>query len=140
MMAMGITLRVISPKSTVFDSVVEEVVLPSTQGPLSLKPGDSKTVPPLATGVIRFRRIGDQRWECIAVMGGFAELEDDDLNVLVNDAELGDQINVEVARAALVEAEQAMKRVPAGDRQAAFAAEQARARARAVFEAASGSV
>ncbi len=137
---MGITLRVISPKSTLFDSVVEEVVLPSTTGPLSLKVGDWEILPPLATGVIRFRRIGEQRWECIAVMGGFAELEDDGLNVLVNDAEFGDQINVEVARVALDEAERAMMQVPAGDRQAQLVAKKARDRARARFEAASGSV
>ena len=122
------------------DSVVEEVVLPSINGPLSPKSGDWEILPPLATGVIRFRRIGKQRWECIAVMGGFAELEADDLNVLVNDAELGDQIDVEVARVALDEAEQAMMQVPAGDRQAQVVAKKAQARARARFEAASGSV
>lgn len=137
---MEITFRVITPARTVFDGPVEEVVLPSSNGPVSLKPGDPLTLLPLDTGVIRIRRVGGQRWEFLTVLGGFCELEDLELIALVNDSERGDTINVEEAREALAEAEKLVKQVSAADRQAAFAADRALKRARARFEAASGSV
>lgn len=135
---MELTFRVITPALTVFDGAVEEVVVPSSQGPVTFKPGDSPTLLALETGVIRIRRVGGQGWEFLTVIGGFCELDDVELIALVNESERGDSINLEEARAAFAHAETLKAQLPENDRQAAYAADRALRRARARFEAASG--
>ena len=39
-------------------------------------------------------------WQAIALLGGFAEVEEDEVTILVNGAERGDKINLEEARTA----------------------------------------
>ena len=50
-------------------------------------------------GVLRLRL--KSQWKSIALMGGFAEIESDEVIVLVNNAEIGSEINVEEAEQAL---------------------------------------
>ena len=39
----------------------------------------------------------NSQWKSIALMGGFAEIESDEVIVLVNNAEIGSEINVQNA-------------------------------------------
>jgi F-type H+-transporting ATPase subunit epsilon len=59
----------------------------------------------LDTGVMRLRSGG--AWSTIALMGGFAEVEADEVTVLVNAAELGSSINAASAEAAFEAAQSA---------------------------------
>ncbi len=88
---MSLTLRVLSPDKSVFDGKAEEVILPSTTGLLGVLPGHISMVTAIDIGVLRVRNNGS--WDSIALMGGFAEVESDDVTVLVNSAELGSDIN-----------------------------------------------
>ncbi len=56
----------------------------------------------LDVGVLRVLNNG--AWASIAIMGGFAEVEADDVTVLVNGAELGSKINAAAAEADLEKA------------------------------------
>ena len=88
---MSLTLRVLAPDKSVFDDTVEEVILPSTTGLLGVLPGHISMVTAIDIGVLKVRTTkGD--WSSIALMGGFAEVESDDVTVLVNSAELGESI------------------------------------------------
>ncbi|CCH67525.1 ATP synthase epsilon chain [Richelia intracellularis HH01] len=69
-------------------------------------------------------------------MGGFAEVEEDEVTILVNSAERGDSIDLEEARSALNDAETLLSRVSEGDRQAQLQAKKSFKRARARFQAA----
>jgi F-type H+-transporting ATPase subunit epsilon len=89
---------------------------------------------------MRVRADRNQDWVAIALMGGFAEVEADEVTILVNGAERGDNINLEQARAAYNEAQSRVNQVQASDRQAQFQANQALKRARARFQAAGGMV
>jgi F-type H+-transporting ATPase subunit epsilon len=73
-------------------------------------------------------------------MGGFAEVEADEVTILVNGAERGDKINLEDARAAYTQAEARVNQSQNPDRQQQLQATQALKRARARFQAAGGMV
>ena len=88
---MSITLRVLAPDKSVFDGKAEEVILPSTSGLVGILPGHISMVTAIEIGVLRVKNQG--KWASIALMGGFAEVESDDVTVLVNGAELGKNID-----------------------------------------------
>jgi len=135
---MALTVRVVSPDKTVWDSDAEEVILPSTTGQLGILSGHAPLLTALDTGVMRVRPGKD--WVAIALMGGFAEIENNEVTILVNGAERGDKINLEEARAAYNEAEARINQVQNGARQEQIQATQALKRARARFQAAGGMV
>ena len=99
---MSLTLRVLAPDQSVFDGSAEEVILPSTTGLLGILPGHISMVTAIDTGVLRVFVNGN--WNSIALMGGFAEVENDEVTVLVNAAELGSKIDSSSAEADLEKA------------------------------------
>lgn len=137
---MTLTVRVLSPDKTVWDEAAEEVILPSTTGQLGILSGHAPLLSALDTGVMRVRAGKNQSWTAIALMGGFVEVEENEVTILVNGAERGDAINLEEARSAYTEAQGKLDRVTPDDRQAQIQATQAFKRARARFQAAGGMV
>jgi len=99
---MSLTLRVLAPDKSVFDGKAEEIILPSTTGLLGILPGHISMVTAIDTGVLRVLNNG--KWDSIALMGGFAEVESNEVTVLVNGAELGSSIDSSSAEAELEEA------------------------------------
>ena len=92
---MSITLRVLAPDQSVFDGNADEVILPSTTGQLGILPGHVSLLTALDFGVLRVRE--GNGWQSIALQGGFAEVDADEVTVLVNAAELGNSINADAA-------------------------------------------
>ncbi|MBD3880511.1 F0F1 ATP synthase subunit epsilon [Phormidium tenue FACHB-886] len=136
---MALTVRVIAPDKTVWDSSAEEVILPSTTGQLGILTGHAPLLSALDIGVMRVRDSKD--WVAIALMGGFAEVENDEVTILVNGAERGDNIDREAARQAYSDAEARLSQARSGtSRQEQIQAEKALRRARARFQAAGGMV
>lgn len=136
---MTLTVRVVAPDKTVWDSEAEEVILPSTTGQLGILSGHAPLLSALDTGVMRVR--AEKNWVAIALMGGFAEVENNEVTILVNGAERGDKIDKETARTAFSEAEARYNQVQSSEnRQEKIQATQALKRARARFQAAGGMV
>jgi F-type H+-transporting ATPase subunit epsilon len=102
---MSLTLRVLAPDQSVFDGTAEEVILPSTTGQVGILPGHVTMLAALETGVMRLKE--GNEWKAIALMGGFAEVEADEVTVLVNGAELGSSIDATAAESAFETAKQA---------------------------------
>ncbi|KRH96595.1 MULTISPECIES: ATP synthase F1 subunit epsilon [Cylindrospermopsis] len=137
---MTLTIRVISPDKTVWDGPADEVILPSTTGQLGVLSGHAPMLTALDTGVMRVRAEKNASWQSIALLGGFAEVEEDEVTILVNGAQRGDTINLEEARSEFNAAQSKINQVAAGDRQAQIQARAALKRARARFQAAGGMV
>lgn len=136
---MPLTVRVIAPDKTVWDSPADEVILPSTTGQLGILTGHAPLLSALDIGVMRVRTNKD--WMPIVLLGGFAEVENDEVTILVNGAERGDKIDREAARTAYSEAETRLNQArSSGNRQEQIQAERALRRARARFQAAGGMV
>ncbi|MEO1001812.1 MAG: ATP synthase F1 subunit epsilon [Cyanobacteria bacterium J06638_7] len=105
---MTLTLRVLAPDQSVFDGSADEVILPCTTGQMGILPGHITLLTALETGVMRLRERGE--WRSIAVLGGFAEVEADDVTVLVNGAALGSSIDASAAEAAFEQAQELAQR------------------------------
>ena len=99
---MSISLKVLAPNKNVFEGAAEEVILPSTTGQLGILPGHISLVTAIDIGVLRLK--SNSKWTSIALMGGFAEIEDDEVTVLVNNAEIGSEINTRNAEEELNQA------------------------------------
>jgi len=135
---MPLTVRVIAPDKTVWDAEAEEIILPSTTGQLGILGGHAPLMTALDVGVMRVRPEKD--WVAIALMGGFAEVDDDEVTILVRGAERGDSIDQAEARKAYEEAEKTVNAASPDDRRAVLQAKQALRRARARLQAAGGAV
>lgn len=136
---MALTVRVIAPDKTVWDSDAQEVILPSTTGQLGILSGHAPLLTALDIGVMRVRPGKD--WVPIALMGGFAEVENDEVTILVNGAERGEGIDKDAARQAFDEAQNRLNQVQNSDnRQEKIQATQAFKKARARYQAAGGMV
>ena len=136
---MSLTLKVITPDKTVWDDPVEEIVLPSTTGQLGILSGHAPLLSALDIGVMRIRP--GKEWQSIALMGGFVEVENNEVKVLVNGAEIGSSIEQETARTEYEQAQARFYEADRGsDRVAKIQATQTLKRARARFQAAGGMV
>lgn len=136
---MTLTVRVIAPDRTVWDDQAEEVILPSITGQLGILTGHAPLLTALDTGVMRVRL--KNKWTPIALMGGFAEVEANEVTILVNGAERGDTINLEAARAAYSQAQADLEAAETGDsKKAKIKATKAIKTARARLQAAGGNV
>ncbi len=137
---MALAVRIIAPDKIVWDSSADEIVLPSTTGQLGVLTGHVPMITALDTGVMRVRPSGSKDWVAIALMGGFAEVDQDEVTVLVNGAEQGATIDLDEAKAVLTQAETRLGQVKEDDRQEKIQAVQALKRARARLQAAGGAV
>jgi F-type H+-transporting ATPase subunit epsilon len=98
---MALHISIIAPDRTVWDANAEEVILPSSTGQLGILRGHAPLLTALDIGVMRVRV--DKDWIPIVLMGGFAEIDNNNLIILVNGAEEGSKINKEAAEKTLEE-------------------------------------
>lgn len=132
---MTLTVRVITPDKIVCDQTAQEVILPSGTGQIGILTDHIPLLTNLDIGVMRLR--DKNEWKSIAVMGGFAEVEDNEVKVLVNSAELGTEIKKETAQKDFDEAQTALNQASAtGDRRQIMKANQQYKKARARLQAA----
>lgn len=132
---MALQVRVITPDQTVLDDSVEEVILPSSSGQVGILSGHAPLLTALETGVLRVRTDG---WENIAITDGFAEVEENEVKVLVNAATKASDIDLEEARQAFEAAQSRFESTSSEDGKAYFDARQEFKRSRAKFMAAGG--
>jgi F-type H+-transporting ATPase subunit epsilon len=88
---MTFNLRILSPDKSVFDGIADEVILPSTNGQMGILTGHVSMLTALDDGVLRVRE--GNNWQSIALMGGFAEVDANEVTVLVNGAEMAQDID-----------------------------------------------
>ena len=115
---MSLHVNIIAPDRNVWDSNAEEVILPSSTGQLGFLKGHAPLLTALDIGVMRVRV--DKDWIPVVLMGGFAEVENDELTILVNGAEEGSKIdkdeaqkNLEIMTARFNEAESSKEKIEA---------------------------
>ncbi len=108
---MTLNLRVLAPDQSVFDDTADEIILPSTTGLLGVLPGHISMVTAIDFGVLRVFKNGN--WDSIALTGGFAEVESNEVTVLVNKAEMGKNIDSVKAEAELEQAKNQLSQAEA---------------------------
>nr|YP_009397241.1 ATP synthase CF1 subunit epsilon [Thuretia quercifolia]ARW66427.1 ATP synthase CF1 subunit epsilon [Thuretia quercifolia] len=88
---MSLQIRVIAPDKIVWDANAEEIILPSSTGQLGILKGHSPLLTALDIGVMRVKI--NKEWQPIILLGGFAEVENNNITILVNGAETISEID-----------------------------------------------
>lgn len=107
-----LTLEIVTPERLVLSETVDEVVLPSVEGYLGVRPGHTPLLAQLDVGEISFR--GDEGEKFLSVSGGFAEVLQGGVSILAETAELAEEIDAERAQRSRERAEAELKSDPSG--------------------------
>jgi F-type H+-transporting ATPase subunit epsilon len=129
---MTLNLRVMAPNRIVWNSDAQEIILSTNSGQIGILPDHAPLLTALDIGVMRVRINSD--WSTMALMGGFAMIENNQLTILVNEAEKGSDINPEEAQETFALAQESLNQA-AGKKQtieANLAFQRAKARLEAV--------
>jgi F-type H+-transporting ATPase subunit epsilon len=103
---MTLQLCVMAPDLVVWDGPIEQAILPTTTGQIGVLKGHTPIVTALDIGVIMART--NTGWEAVILIGGFGLIKNDCITLLVNEAELGSNIELEKANLDFEEAKQAL--------------------------------
>lgn len=96
MKGMVLNLRVMAPNRIVWNSEVWEIVLSTNSGQIGILPNHAPLLTALDMGVLRIRH--DGQWSTMALMGGFAMIDNNQVTILVNEAERATEIDPDEAR------------------------------------------
>nr|YP_010376762.1 ATP synthase CF1 epsilon subunit [Adiantum malesianum]UPV69535.1 ATP synthase CF1 epsilon subunit [Adiantum malesianum] len=107
---MILRLCVMAPNRIVWNSEVWEIVLSTNSGQIGILPNHAPLLAALDMGVSKIR--SDGQWSAMAPMGGFAMIDNNQVTILVNEAEKASEIDpdeaqksFQAAQAELAEAE-----------------------------------
>nr|QNH70811.1 CF1 subunit epsilon [Veratrilla baillonii]UGV23576.1 ATP synthase CF1 epsilon subunit [Veratrilla baillonii] len=129
---MTLNLCVLTPNRIVWDSEVKEIVLSTNSGQIGVLANHAPIATAVDIGILRIRI--DAQWVTLALMGGFARIGNNEILVLVNDAETGSDIDPQEAQQTLEIAEADLRKAQ-GKRQtieANLALRRARTRVEAI--------
>lgn len=100
-------LEIATPERLVVDQEVDMVEAPGASGEFGILPGHVAFLTTLDCGEVRFTTDGKTR--LIATSGGFAEVADNKVTLLLDTAEFGEEIDLARAQKAKEKAEAALK-------------------------------
>jgi F-type H+-transporting ATPase subunit epsilon len=109
----SLRLEVVTPSRRVLESRASEIRIPGVLGELGVLPGHTPLLTSLGTGEVTW--VDGNTTGRLVVQGGFAEVQPDAVTVLAAIAETVEDVDVEAARAALAEAQEALKTASAED-------------------------
>jgi F-type H+-transporting ATPase subunit epsilon len=112
-MSDALRLEVVTPSRRVLESRASEVRIPGALGELGVLPGHTPLLTSLGTGEVTW--VDGETTGRLVVQGGFAEVQPDAVTVLAAIAETIDEVDVEAARTALADAQEALKTASAED-------------------------
>ncbi len=78
---MGLYLKIVSPEKTVFDGVVERVVVPGTSGSFEILTNHAPIISTLERGTIVFH--DSEGIHEVETTGGFVEVQKNNINICV---------------------------------------------------------
>lgn len=113
-MAEKLKLELVTPYRQVLSQEVDEVTAPGTLGEFGVLPGHTPLLTTLMIGELTYKQ-GHETFH-VAINWGYVEVENDTVTVLVETAEVADQIDLARAQAALGRAQEALKKLTAEDK------------------------
>nr|YP_010720123.1 ATP synthase CF1 epsilon subunit [Gymnopetalum chinense]UTM09956.1 ATP synthase CF1 epsilon subunit [Gymnopetalum chinense] len=132
---MTLNLCVLTPNRIIWDSEVAEIILVTNSGQIGVLPNHAPIATAVDIGILRIRLTANDGWLTMALMGGFARIGNNEVTILVNDAEKASDIDPQEAQQTLEIAEANLRKAQ-GKRQT-IEANLALRRARTLVEAVS---
>jgi len=103
---MPFELDIVTPQGQAYHGPVDAIVLPGSEGQFGVLPDHERFLTPLRTGEVEIRVGGDVLYAAIA--DGFAEVQGQQVAVLVESCELASNIDVARAERARARAEEGL--------------------------------
>jgi F-type H+-transporting ATPase subunit epsilon len=113
-MADKLKLEVVTPYKTILTDEVDEITATGALGEFGVLPGHAALLSSLKVGEFTYKK--DGAGVSMALNWGYLEVENDKVIILVETAELADEIDLERAKAALGRAEDALKKLTFEDK------------------------
>ena len=88
---MTLNLCVLTPNRIVWDSEVKEIILSTNSGQIGVLPNHAPIATAVDIGILKIRL--NNQWLTMALMGGFARIGNNEITILVNDAEKNSDID-----------------------------------------------
>ena len=85
-----------APNRIVWNSEVQEIILSTNSGRIGILPNHAPLLTALDIGIIKIRL--NEKWSTMALMGGFAMIDNNQMTILVNEAEKANEINLQDAQ------------------------------------------
>jgi F-type H+-transporting ATPase subunit epsilon len=104
---MVMSIRVLTPDRVICSTKAEEVILPGLTGQVGILDGHATLITALDTGLLRIKLA--EKWTPIILCGGLAEIDCNQVTVLVNDVEELSSIELNEATKALEKATSAIE-------------------------------
>nr|ASY96329.1 ATP synthase CF1 epsilon subunit [Cucumis melo subsp. agrestis] len=131
---MTLNLSVLTPNRIIWDSEVKEIILVTNSGQIGVLPDHAPIATAVDIGILKIRLNPNDGWLTMALMGGFARIGNNEVTILVNDAEKASDIDPQEAQQTLEIAEANLRKAQ-GKRQtieANLALRRARTRVEAI--------
>nr|QWW93364.1 ATP synthase CF1 epsilon subunit [Notoscyphus lutescens] len=93
---MTLNLRVMAPNRIVWNSEIQEIILSTNSGQIGILPNHAPLLTALDIGIVKIRL--NEQWSTMALMGGFAMIENNRMTILVNEAEKANEIDLQEAQ------------------------------------------
>ncbi|MDO5388246.1 MAG: F0F1 ATP synthase subunit epsilon [Clostridia bacterium] len=108
-MANKLSLKIITPSRNMFEGEVDMVIMRTLSGDVGILYGHQPMVTILDYGVLNIKNDGEEK--LAAVLGGFAEINDEGMFILTDAAEWSNEIDVLRAKQAKERAEARLRNI-----------------------------
>ena len=106
---MSLQVCIMTPDQIFWNEQAEEIILPTNTGQMGVLSNHAPLITALDIGVTLIR--SKTEWIPVALMGGFALVKDNQITILVNEADGADDIKSDVAESAFEAAKAKLEQV-----------------------------
>jgi ATP synthase F1 epsilon subunit len=108
---MSLKVCIMAPDRVFWNATANEIILPTNTGQMGILTNHTPLITGLDIGVMLVREENSKNeWISMALMGGFALVQENTVTILVNDAELATSVNSDEAEKAFIEAQTAFEK------------------------------
>ena len=102
-----LTLEIVTPEARAYSDTIDTVVIPTMTGEIGILPGHIPLMTQVRAGELRVTKDGVEDY--IIIGDGFAEIENDRVSILAENAIDDEKIDTSAAEAAVKRAQEALK-------------------------------
>jgi ATP synthase F1 epsilon subunit len=108
---MSLKVCIMAPDRVFWNATANEIILPTNTGQMGILTNHTPLITGLDIGVMLVREENSKNeWISMALMGGFALVQENTVTILVNDAELATSINPDEAEKSFIDAQLAFEK------------------------------
>ena len=104
---MSLQVQIMTPDRIFFNEEAEELILPTNTGQIGILKNHAPIITALDIGVLLIR--SKNEWVPVALMGGFALVKQNQVTVLVNEAESSETIDPQEAETSFLSAKEKLE-------------------------------